>query len=207
MRSVSRTSLGDLDGADRLAVESGGAARRAGSPTAAAQAAYATGLALSARNSSSAAAEAVTVLDESAALAAGAGNRWMEAFALTEAMWLRSRRGETAEALHGYRRVVETWFQSGDWANQWLSLRQLAGILASVGRDEEAALLFGAVLAAGASAALPFAPTDAEQLDELGRELERRLGSEVLAGHRRRGAMMRDESVVATALAAIDDLV
>ena len=101
---------------------------------------------------------------------------------------------------------METWFQSGDWANQWLSLRQLAGILASVGRDEDAALLFGAVIAAGARTALPFAPTDAEDLEELGRQLEHRLGSDRLAAHRRRGGMMRDESVVATALAAIDDL-
>ena len=102
--------------------------------------------------------------------------------------------------------MVETWFQSGDWANQWLSLRQLAGILTSVGRDEDAALLFGAVIAAGARTALPFAPTDAHDLEGLGLQLEARLGSDRLAAHRRRGGMMRDESVVATALAAIDDL-
>ena len=57
----------------------------------------------------------------------------MRAFAMTEAMWLRAGRGEPLEALRGYREVVETWFQGGDWANQWLSLRHVAGVLADPG--------------------------------------------------------------------------
>jgi predicted ATPase/DNA-binding SARP family transcriptional activator/tetratricopeptide (TPR) repeat protein len=206
MRSVARTSLGDTPGGEELAAEAMCAARSAGSPTALSQATYAAGLACSSAGSPASVREGLALLDESRDLATSAGNRWMRAFALTESMWLRARLGETGDALAGYREVVETWYQSGDWANQWLSLRQLAGILASVGRDEDAALLFGAVTAAGARTALPFAPTDAEDLEELSRELEQRLGPETLAAHRRRGGMMRDESVVATALAAIDDL-
>ncbi len=206
MRSVSRTSLGDVDGGEALATDALRVARRAGSPTALSQATYAAGLARASSGDPAATADGLELLDESIAQATAAGNRWMRAFAMTEAMWLRARSGETEAALTGYREVVETWFQSGDWANQWLSLRQLAGILASVGRDEDAALLFGAVIAAGARTALPFAPADAEDLEELGRQLEARLGSERLAAHRRRGGMMRDESVVATALAAIDHL-
>lgn len=206
MNSVARTSIGDAAGGAELAVEARHAARRAGNPTSLSQASYAAGLAHSSLGDPGSVRDALVLLEESVTHAATAGNRWMQAFAMTEAMWLRARLGDTEGALIGYREVVETWFQSGDWANQWLSLRQLAGILAAVGRDEDAALLFGAVTAAGARTALPFAPTDAEDLEELGRQLESRLGAERLTAHRRRGGMMRDESVVAIALAAIDEL-
>ena len=80
--------------------------------TAASQATYAAGLALVGPGGS-AATEAVAVLDESAALAAAAGNRWMEAFALTEAMWLRSRRGETDG---GARAATGGWWRPGSRA-------------------------------------------------------------------------------------------
>ena len=60
----------------------------------------------------------------------------------------------------------------------------------------------------GGSVARLRAPfTDGPDLAELGGQLEARLGAAQLAAHRRRGAMMRDEEVVATALAAIDDLI
>ena len=202
MRSVALTSVGDPMGGRDLAVAATEAAERSGSPTAAAQAAYATGLAAASFDVEA----AIGALDRSAELAATVGNRWMSAFAMTEAMWLRAGRGETTAALVGYRQVVETWFQGGDWANQWLSLRHLAGIFAEIGRDEEAALLFGAVDSAGASAALPFSPADADLLDSVARRLTTRLGSSAAAEARRRGAMMRDEATVAAALQTIAEL-
>ena len=100
--------------------------------------------------------------------------------------------------------MVETWARGGDWANQWLSLRQLAGVLAGAGLDEEAALLFGAVDAAGAAAALPLAPSDAAELGQVVAEVAGRLGQAAMAEALRRGAALRDDAAVATALAAID---
>jgi len=123
-----------------------------------------------------------------------------------EAMSLRAERGETTVALRGYRHVIETWFQGGDWANQWLSLRHLAGIFAELGRDADAALLFGAVDAAGASTALPFSPRDADHLHGVAATLADRLGPVAAAEARRRGEMMRDEATVAAALRAITEL-
>ena len=202
MASVARTSVGDPQGGRDLAVSATEAAERSGSATSGAQAAYATGLAAAAFDVD----VAIGAFDAAAELAATVGNRWMKAFAMTEAMWLRAGRGETTTALVGYRQVVETWFQGGDWANQWLSLRHLAGIFAEIGRDEEAALLFGAVAAAGASAALPFSPSDADLLDSVARRLTARLGSAAAAEARRRGAMMRDDATVAAALQTIDEL-
>ncbi|HEY6532301.1 MAG TPA: BTAD domain-containing putative transcriptional regulator [Acidimicrobiales bacterium] len=206
MRSVARTSVADPDGGAHHAECATRAAERAGSPTALAQAAYATGLARSSRGGTTEIRSGLALLDEAAERATEAGNRWIRAFALTESLWLRARLGDTELALAGYRGIIETWHQSGDWANQWLSLRQLAGIFASVGRDEDAALLFGAVNAAGVRAALPLSPPDGDDLDELARGLEERLGSDAVAASRRRGELLRDEAVVATALAAIDEL-
>ena len=72
------------------------------------------------------------------------------------------RRG--ASALRGYRDVIDTWFRGGDWANQWLSLRYVFAILESLGHDEVAATLHGALDAAGVMPALPMGPgTTAER--------------------------------------------
>jgi hypothetical protein len=177
-------------------------AERTGSPTAVAQAHYALGLAARATD----VAVAIARLDEAATVAGSVGNRWLNAFALTECHWLRAQQGDTPTALRGYREVIETWFQGGDWANQWLSLRHLAGIVAELGRDEDAALLFAAVAAAGAANALPFPPEDADRLDLIAREVAARLGSEAMADAARRAGQMRDDVTVASALRVIDEL-
>ena len=202
MQSVAQTSIGDPGGGAQLAEEAVLASVTAGSATAMSQATYAAGLAAAHTSPE----EALRLLEESAQLADSVGNTWMRSFARTEAMWLRARRGDVDEALIGYREVVGTWFRGGDWANQWLSLRHVAGILATTGRDEEAALLSGAVQAAGAAAALPFAPLDADELAELTRDLARRLGEDALAAAGRRGASMRADAAVALALGTIDSL-
>lgn len=203
MHSVARSSVGEPERAVDLAREAQLEADRSGSPTALARAAYAAALPLGSTEPE----RALTLLDSAAELAGSVGGRWMRAFALTQAMWLRAQQGDTETALRGYREVVETWYRGGDWANQWLSLRQLAGVLASAGQEEEAALLLGAVSAAGATTALPFAPSDADTLQRISDRAERRLGSEQMVEAQRQGRRMRDEAVVALALAAIDDLV
>ena len=202
MRSVAQTSIGDPDGGARWAEEAQVVSASLESPTALSQAAYAAGLAAAHTNPM----EALRLLEESAEFADSVGNLWLRSFARTEAMWLRAMNGEIHEALSGYRDVIGTWFRGGDWANQWLSLRHVAGILARKGRDEEAALLSGAVLAAGAAAALPFAPLDADELAGLNRELATRIGEDALAAASRRGASMRADAAVALALATIDSV-
>jgi predicted ATPase/DNA-binding SARP family transcriptional activator len=202
MHSVARTSVGDAEAGAELAARATVVAAGCGSPTALSQAAYASGLAVARSDPDG----AILLLDESAALASSVGNRWMQSFARTEASWLRARRGESETALLGFREVVGTWFRGGDWANQWLSLRYLAGILADHGLDEEAVLLSGAVEAAGAASALPCAPVDVDGLTRLSVELEARIGEEQLARGKRRGALMHDEAAVTLALGAIERL-
>jgi predicted ATPase/DNA-binding SARP family transcriptional activator len=202
MKSVAYTSVGDTVRAANFAGEARAAAEASGSPTAIAQVEYALGLALESTDPD----EAAQHLRLAADLAASAGNRWVEAFALTEVLWLQARQGDPAGALAGYADVVELWYRGGDWANQWLSVRHIFGILFQLHAYESAAIVHGALVAAGAAYALPFEPTDAERLAELVDDLRHELGAARYATAVRRGAAMRDAEIVHFVRTEIDRL-
>jgi hypothetical protein len=192
MRSVAYTSVGEPQRGAERATEGLVAARRSGSPTALAQASYALGLAFESSDETAAA----TLLAQAAAVAADAGNRWVQAFALTEVLWLEARRGAPLTALAGFVDVIDLWFRGGDWANQWLSLRHVFGILCQLEDDRTAATLHGALTAVGAVYALPFVATDAEQITKSVGTLREHLGSAEFAAAVRRGAAMSDGEIV-----------
>ena len=131
MRSVAFTSVGDSVNGMRFAEMACTAASDSGSPSARAQALYATGVSLTATNPE----EATALLQEAADVACHAGNRWIQAFALTEVLWLEASQGRPREALQRYADVIELWYRGGDWANQWLSLRHVFGILVQLRAD------------------------------------------------------------------------
>ncbi len=160
MRSVAETSVGRTVRGAVLAGEALAAASASGSPTARAQAAYALGLALEGTEPD----ESLRLLRESAEVAGTAGNRWIEAFAQTEVWWLEARRGDVRTALAKAGVVIETWHRGGDWANLHLSLRRVFGLLVQLGDHHAAAVLHGALQAAGATSARPYEPRSA--LDE-----------------------------------------
>ena len=180
MRSVSFTSVGDSVKGAQFAGEARAAAAASGSPTATAQALYALGLALESTDPE----EAAELLQRSADVAIGAGNRWIQAFALTEVRWLQARQGQPREALERYSDVIEIWYRGGDWANQWLSLRHVFGILVQLRAYLGAATLHGALTAAGAAYALPFEAADAERIASLVREVRDHLGAGAFAVRR-----------------------
>jgi hypothetical protein len=137
-------------------------------------------------------------------LAGAVDNRWLRAFARTEELNLRAQRGEIDLALTGYRDVVETWFRGGEWANQWLSLRHLFGVFAALGDDEIAAVLHGALDAAGAAAALPFEPSGAARVNALAETVRARYGPAAFDAAVNRGRIMRDEEVIRATLEHLD---
>lgn len=169
-------------------------------PTALAQAAYAHGVAIEASDPVAGRSHLWRAVE----LATDAGNRWVEAFARTEVLWIDARLGRVESSLHGYRQVVETWYRGGDWANQWLSVRHVAGILGQLGDDEAVAVIQGPLAAVRATQALPFEPADAARLRVALSQARQRLGGtgyEMLVG---RGAAMEDHELVAYALDRID---
>lgn len=200
MRSVAHTSVGEPDRARLLAEESRRAAERCGCPTTLAQAAYAAGLSCERDEPE----RALRLLRDGARLAGSADNRWLQAFARTEELSLRAQHGDVAGALAGYRQVVDTWFRGGDWANQWLSLRQLFGVFAALGDDEIAAILHGALDTAGAATALPFEPSEAARVTALVLQVRSRYGPGAFDAARACGAAMRDEEVVRLTLQHLD---
>jgi len=192
MQSVAQTSVGDEIRGAVLAGEARAAADAAGSPTARAQADYALGLALESTDPD----EALDLLQRAARVGAEAGNRWIEAFALTEVHSLRAKQGEHLLALAGYAEVIDMWHRGGDWANQWLSIRRVLGILVELGALESAAVLHGALTAVGAAEAMPIAPADAERLSGSVADVRSLLGPATFAEAVRRGASLRDREIV-----------
>jgi hypothetical protein len=203
MRSVGLTSNGDTAGTAHLADVALSAARASGSPTALAQAAYATGLACARTQPELALAQ----LERSAAHAEQVGNRWVHAFALTETLWLRARQGQTMDALVGYLDVIEVWYRGGDWANQWLSLRHVFGLFASLRHDRAAVVLHGALHAAGATSAMPFEPHDVQLLSDTVADLRERLGADDFDVAFTEGGRLGGREVVGFTLAEIRRLV
>jgi predicted ATPase/DNA-binding SARP family transcriptional activator len=200
MRSVAYCSVGAYAKGAQLAGEARAAAIASGSPTAQAQAFYALGIALEPTNP----VEARAHLQRATDVASAAGNRWIQAFALTEVLWREARDGRPREALARYGDVIELWYRGGEWANQWLSLRHLFGILVQLRAYLAAATLHGALRSAGAAYALPF--TDAEVINALEDELREHLGEATFDAAVRRGASLRDAEVIEFVRTQIDAL-
>jgi hypothetical protein len=192
MRSIAHTSVGDMVKGAELAGEARAAATSSGSPTAHAQSTYAVGLALESTNPG----EALVYLQRAVDIASDAGNRWIQAFALSEVLWLEAREGRPREALARFADVVDLWYRGGDWANQWLSLRHVFGILVQLRAHLGAATLHGALTAAGAAYALPFEAVEAERIAALVGELRDQLGAGAFASAVRRGASLSDGEII-----------
>jgi predicted ATPase/DNA-binding SARP family transcriptional activator len=202
MSSVAATSIGETARGAMLAEQAASVAERCGSPTARSQAAYAQGLALRATDTG----RAERALRLAADLGEEGGNRWIRAFALTEVHWLSAQQGRVADGLRGFAEVIDMWYRGGDWANLWLSMRHVLGILADLGAHRAAAVLHGALVAAGAAAALPFEPGDAKQLAAEANRARDVLGAAEFAAAVRNGAAMSDADAVAFVQAEIDRL-
>jgi hypothetical protein len=138
--SVSASSVGAYDEADRLVARAREAAQRTGSPTDLASASVAAGFA--AHDDARVALEAFATADR---LASSAGNRWMSGFARTEASGLLVHRGELAAGCDGLAEMVDTWYRAGEWAQQWHTLARCVIALDRIGEPELALQVVGAI--------------------------------------------------------------
>ena len=139
MSSVASSSLGRYDEANRLIARARLAGRRTGSPTDMASALVAEGFA--ARDDAS----AMTAFDAADRLARTAGNRWMSAFARTEASGLLVHQGRLGEGCEGLAEMVDVWHRAGEWAQQWHTLSRCVVALDRIEQSELAAELLGAI--------------------------------------------------------------
>ena len=139
MGAVALNSEGAYDEAHSLVARAREVAQKTRCPTDLASAAVAEGFA---GRTESDALEAFVRADR---IARTAGNRWMSAFAYTEASGLRVARGEVAEGCAGLAEMVALWYRAGEWSQQWHTLSRCVIALHRIGNAEFAAELVGSI--------------------------------------------------------------
>ena len=99
--------------------------------------------------------------DRSIDLARSSGASFLVAIAAVGLLTVRVDGGHIREALHGYRDLIDYWERSGNWTQQWVTLRNLAQLLRHLGDEEPAALLDAAAKdSPDAPMARPTPPTE-----------------------------------------------
>ena len=173
-------------------------ARESGSPTAIGWAFYAFAESLMDADPQ----RALDLFDEAAAAAGSTGATFIVGVSVLSATTLRGRVGEPSDALAGYRDLIDRWQWAGNWAQQWITLRNLVELLARLGRHEPAAVLFGAVEASPVPP--PGAGAEADRLALAISTLEAALGAEQLSRSIAHGRSMPKDDLVAYARAEIE---
>lgn len=140
MSSVSLSSIGAHDEARSLAAQARAAGTTTGSPTDLASAWVADGFAADPDDET--ALNAFATADE---LARSAGNRWMGAFARTEAAGLLVQRGDLGAGCASLAETVDLWYRAGEWSQQWHTLSRCMIALDRIGQPEIAAEVVGAI--------------------------------------------------------------
>jgi predicted ATPase/DNA-binding SARP family transcriptional activator len=112
---------------------------------------------------------------------------------------LLAREGDVREALTGFRWLLRYFSRSGNWTQQWTTVRNLAALLAQHGEAEVAALLLRCADAAAEGAAIAVEQRPA--YDALRAELDAALGTE---GRRRVDRLAMTTGRVAAVRAAIE---
>ena len=89
--------------------------------------------------------EALEAFTAGGRIARAVGNRWMHAFAVTEASGLLVSRGELEVGCAGLADMVGVWYRAGDWSQQWHTLSRCVIALDRIGQAELAIELLGAI--------------------------------------------------------------
>jgi hypothetical protein len=153
MRSVALSSVGAGEEARDYSERAKAVAGTTGSLTDLASAAVAEGFASD--NDDGALAAFMT----SDRLARRAGNRWMSAFARTEASGLLVHHGAIDQGCAGLAEMVDLWYRAGEWSQQWHTLSRCVIALHRVGQSELAAEVIGAIEAHASLGVAPMSPT------------------------------------------------
>ena len=139
MGAVGMGATGDSEAAARYIARANELAAVTGSPTDLASVAVAEGFASCSDDG------ALAAFLRAEELTRGTGNRWMSAFALTEACGLLIHFGELAHGCAGLAETVDLWYRSGEWAQQWHTLSRCVIALHRIGEAELAMELIGAI--------------------------------------------------------------
>jgi predicted ATPase/DNA-binding winged helix-turn-helix (wHTH) protein len=185
MASVASSSIGNYDEARRLIARSRAEGRRTGSPTDLASASIAEGFATVDDDET-----ALEAFANASRLARSASNRWMDAFARTEASGLMVQQGHLAEGCQGLAEMVDTWYRAGEWAQQWHTLSRCVIALDRIGQHDIAARALGAIEAHTTMGGPPVMTTLRDLAFQTRDSLTDQLGSERMDEYRAMGATL-----------------
>ena len=141
--------------------------------------------------------EALSLLERARTTARAVGNRYLAAIAGVSSVSCAARAGDPDDALGGFAPLLDYFDRTGSPAQQWTTIRSLIETLSLVGRDEAAAILYGAL--AASPNALPLIGTDAARIDGVVTTLEARLGRSRFERLAAEGAGLGDEAALAYA--------
>jgi hypothetical protein len=139
MGAVGHSSNGDYEEANALVERAHQLAQQTKAPTDLASAEVARGF--SSRTES----EALQAFTAGGRIARAVGNRWLHAFAFTEASGLLVSQGEVEVGCAGLAEMVGVWHRAGDWSQQWHTLSRCVIALDRIGHAELAIELLGAI--------------------------------------------------------------
>jgi predicted ATPase/DNA-binding winged helix-turn-helix (wHTH) protein len=152
-RAVGLSSHGRYEDAAELVTRAREHARRTQCPTDLASAEVARGF------TSRDEADALDAFVAADRIARTAGNRWMRAFAATEAAGLRVTRGDVDRGCAELAEMVALWYRAGEWAQQWHTLSRCVIALHRTGRHVLALQLIGAIEAHATLGVAPMSAT------------------------------------------------
>ena len=190
MASVALSSEGRIEEAQHLVRRAHEHAERSRSPTDLASAAVARGFA--SRND----ADALPAFVEADRIARAVGNRWMSAFAYTEASGLLVARGEVERGCAGLADMVDVWYRAGEWSQQWHTLSRCVIALHRIGNLELAMQLVGAIETHATLGVAPMTSILHDVAFATRDELIRALGDERSTELRGAGALCPVEDIV-----------
>jgi predicted ATPase/DNA-binding winged helix-turn-helix (wHTH) protein len=201
MAAVAMSTIGHVEEALDYVERGRRVAATTGSPTDLASVAVAEGFATQH--------EVATSLDAFALArthAADAGNRWMHAFAATEAYGLLVHLDDLEQGCAGLASMVDVWFRAGEWSQQWHTMARCVIALQRIGRAELAAATIGAIEVRAMLGVAPMTATLRDDLRATREALSVELGPDQLAELRAEGAAVSGQAIVLQARDALRGL-
>jgi predicted ATPase/DNA-binding SARP family transcriptional activator len=142
-------------------------------------------------------AKALPLLERARDIGRLVGNRYLSAIAGVSAVSCAARIGNPAQAVGGYTELLDYFDRTGSRAQQWTTIRTLIETLTRLGRDEDAAILHGALSAS--LSALPLIGADAIRMHDAVTTLGARLGQDRFQQLSAHGAALDDDAAIAYA--------
>ena len=147
---------------------------------------------------------AVPVVEEAAALASDCGAWFVEGVARLTAASVRGRLESPADVMSAYADLLRHWQRSGNWTQQWTTLRNLVEVLVQLEADDVAVAI--AAAAEVEPTAAPTFGTESARLERALADAHDRLGPGRFETARARGQHLHGHEIVDLALDTIDTI-